>query len=158
MPIRRIQLWKVPAFCIAAGIISFYLTVYTIAIFGVAPLSSGQLTTNEPLSTAVMVFTFLVSIVLGWLLLRTMTKQEIFWSATILVAAQLIMQTVQLATSGVDLSLSNRIGICLTYATEWCRLISMVLHTIIDDPWICAFLICFAPYVFILFGRKENAA
>ena len=158
MPIRRTQLWKVPVFCIAAGIISFYLTVYTIATFGVVPLHNGHLTSNETLSTAVMVFTFLASFVLGWLLLRTMTKREIFWSATILVAAQLIMQTAQLATSGVDLSLSNRIGICLTYATEWCRLISVALHRFIDNLWVCAFLICFAPYVFILFGRKENAA
>lgn len=152
MKVRIGQLWKVPAFCLAAGYISFYVYVFFISRFGVTILPDGSYTTNQFVTT---VFSFLLfggTLFAGSYLFRNMTRKEIFLSATILVVFHLIVQTMQLLSSNYNLTF--RIGLYMTYAIEWCRIISQLLHFVTKNVWIGAFAVCFAPYLFVLIRKK----
>ena len=81
-----------------------------------------------------------------------MTRKEVFLSATVLVVFHLIVQTLQLLTSSYDLNFS--IGLYMTYANEWCRILSSLLYSLTKNPWIDGFAVCFAPYLFVPMKKK----
>ena len=126
MKVRLGQLWKVPVFCIAAGYISFYVYVFLVSRFGVKVLPDGSYTTNQFVTTVFSILLFAASLFGGNRLFRSMTRKEIFLSATILVVFHLIVQTLQLLTDSYGFNFS--IGLYMTYANEWCRILSSLLH------------------------------
>lgn len=152
MKIRIGQLWKVPAFCIAAGYISFYVYVFLVSRFGVTVLPDGSYTSNQAVTILFSILLFAGTLFAGSRLFRNMTRKEIFLSATILVVFHLLIQTIQLVTGNYDMNFS--IGIYMTYANEWCRIISSLLYTLTKNAWIGAFAVCFAPYLFVLMKKK----
>lgn len=153
MKIRLHTLWKVPVFCVLAGYVSFYLTVFLVSRFGIVTLPDGSISANDTFTTILEIVIFASALGLAYLLLRKMTRKEIFWSATIIVAAQLILQLAQFLIP--DLAVGNQLGILLTCTTEWCRIVSMVCYLIIENVWLGAFITCCVPYIFILFGKKQ---
>jgi len=152
MKVRIGQLWKVPLFCLAAGYLSFYVYVFFISRFGVTVLPDGSYTTNQLVTTLFSFLLFGGTLFTGHYLFRNMTRKEVFLSASILVVFHLIVQTLQLVSSNYDLTF--RIGLYMTYATEWCRIISILIHSVTNNVWIGAFVICFAPYLFVIIKRK----
>ncbi len=152
MKVRIGQLWKVPVFCLAAGYISFYVYVFLVSRFGVKTLSDGSYTANQIVTTTVSFLLFAATLFVGSRLFRGMTRKEIFLSATVPVVFHLIVQTMQLLSSNYDFTFS--IGIYMTYANEWCRIISQFFHALTKNIWIGAFVICFAPYLFVLLKKK----
>lgn len=154
MKIRLHTLWKVPVFCICAGYLSFYLTVLIVSKFGIVTLPDGSSTVSNTFQTILEILLFIINLGLAYLLVRNMTRKEIFWSATIIVVIQLIFQLIQLIVIGTSLDI--QLGLWLTYATEWCRIISYTCYLITKNAWIGGFLICFAPYIFVLFGKKQQ--
>ena len=152
MKIRIGQLWKVPVFCPAAGYLVFHLYVFLISRFGVKILPDGTYTANQFVTTAVSFLLFAATLLVGSRLFRDMTRKEAFLSATILVVFHLIVQTLQVFAGNYDLNFS--IGLYMTYANEWCRLISSLLYFVTKNAWVGAFAICFAPYLFVLLKKK----
>jgi len=152
MKIRIGQLWKVPLFCVAAGYISFYVYVFFVSRFGVTVLPDGSYTANQVVTTVCSLLLFGATLFAGNRLFRNMTRKEVFLSATILVVFHLIVQTMQLLTASYDLNFS--IGIYMTYANEWCRILSSLLFSLTKNAWIGAFAVCFAPYLFVLMKKK----
>ena len=156
MNIRIKTLWKVPVYCICAGFVSFWLAVHLVARIGVITLSDGSISSNPMVTTPLEVLIFAVALGIGYLVFRTMTKKEIFWSATMIVTILLILQVYQIFMFKIDIAAANAVGMWIIYPTEWCRIIPLVCHYIIPGPWVGAFLCCIAPYIFILFGKKEK--
>lgn len=152
MNVRIGQLWKVPVFCIAAGYISFYAYVFLVSRFGITVLPDGSYTANQVVSTIFSFLLFGATLFGGNWLFRSMTRKEVFISATILVVIHLALQTLQLLSSNYDFTF--RIGIYMTYANEWCRIISQLLHSMTNNVWIGAFAVCFAPYLFVLMKKR----
>ena len=153
MKVRIEQLWKVPLFCVAAGYISFYVYVFLVSRFGITVLPDGSYTANQFMTTIFSFLLFGATLYVGNLLFRNMTRKEVFLSATILVLIHLIVQTLQLVSINYDLTFS--IGLYMTYANEWCRILSSLLYSVTKNAWIGAFAVCFAPYLFVLMKKKD---
>lgn len=156
MNIRPKTLWKVPVYCICAGFISFWLVVHLIAKIGVIILPDGSISTSTTNATLLEIFIFAATMGIGYFLFRNMTKKEIFWSATIIVTILLILQIYQVFMFKIDIAAANAVGMWNVYATEWCRIIPLVCQYIIPGQWVAAFVCCFVPYTFIIFGKKEK--
>lgn len=152
MKIRISQLWKVPAYCTAAGYIGFYLLVYALSAFAVEILPDGSATTNTTLSALFSLLLLLISLLIGFFLLRSMTKKEIFWSASITAVFLLVLHLVSLIGSSPS---ATRISFFLAYVTEWSRFLSHSCYLITRSDWVAALVTCLAPYLFVLFGTKE---
>lgn len=140
------QLWKVPAFCIAAGYISFYVYVFFVSRFGITELPDGSYTASKTVTTIFSILLFLATMGVGCYLFRSLTRKEVFLSASILVTFHLVLQTLQLLSP----STTFQIGIYLTYANEWCRILSTLIYAATKNLWIGAFAVCFSPYIFVL--------
>ena len=154
MKVRIGQLWKVPVFCVAAGYLSFYVYVFLVSRFGIKVLPDGSYTANQVATTVFSILLFGASLFTGHRIFRSMIRKEVFLSATILVVLHLILQTLQLMTGNYDLNFS--IGMYMSYANEWCRIISSLLYSVTKNAWIGAFAVCFAPYLFVLMKKKDE--
>ena len=153
MKVRIRELWKVPAFCLAAGYISFNVYVFLVSRFGITVLPDGSYTANQIATTIFSFFLFGATLLAGNYLFRNMTRKEVFLSATILVVIHLIVQTLQLVSTNYDFSFS--IGLYFSYVNEWCSIISSLLYSVTQNAWIGAFVVCFAPYLFVLMKKKH---
>lgn len=155
MKARLNMLWRVPVYCLCAGFAAFWLIVQLVAKFGVITLPDGSISSNPTVTTLLEILIFAATLAIGYLIFRKMTKKEIFWSSTIIVVILLILQIYQLIMSEIDIGAANTVGMWLVYATEWCRVIPILWYYINPSSWVGAFLTCLAPYIFIIFGRKE---
>lgn len=149
-------LWKVPVYSIIAGLIAFRLNVYLFVRFTLTTLPDGSITSNTT-ATLILYGLILAAVVLlgGLYFFREMTKKEIFVSASILVVLQILLLIVQ----GRMNATTGSAGIFFLYwaeTLEWTHFISLLLMKGIDNLWICALIECFAPYLFIPFGKKES--
>lgn len=154
--VNKKVLWKVPVYSIIAGLISFRLDVYLFGRFTLTTLPDGSITVNDTASM-ILYGLILVGVVLlgGLYFFRKMTKKEIFISASILVALHIIILIVQWAMQAT----TGATAIFFLYwaeTLEWTNFISLMLMKGIDNLWICTFIGCFAPYLFIPFGKKES--
>lgn len=158
MKVRVNMLWKVPVFCLCAGFASFWLTVLLVSNFGVTTLPDGRLTSNTTFTTLLDLFIFAGALGIGYFIFRKMTKKEIFWSSTIIVVILLLLLLFQLIVLDTDIGLANSVGIWSMYATQWCRIISLICYYIINinNSWASAFICCMTPYIFVLFGKNSE--
>lgn len=80
MKIRKNILWRVPVYCMAAGVVSFEILVRLLVHFKVfQPGPDGTVTTNVPLDLFIRGAVFAAAVLLGGALLRKMTAKEIFF-------------------------------------------------------------------------------
>lgn len=155
MNIQKI-LWKVPAFCMIAGVIAFYAVVYLFGRFTIVTLPDGTITSDSTRALIMYGAIFIVSLFIGGkVFFRNMTRKEIFFSASILVAIGFIMNFIQWAfqlTTG-----SGAIFFMYTSQMfEWSSFVTQLLLRFIKNIWIVTLLSNFTPYFFILFGKKEQ--
>jgi len=154
MNIRKHTLWRVPAYCIAAGLIWFRLMVSVLVPFIRAtwPDSSAE----EELGMELILYgvIFAVTLFIGWLLFRRMTKREIFWSAAILVGSYLAV----FLLNRVFQSSFKPLLMVLMFLTEswgWATFISTFLHWALNGSSIL--VPALAPFLFVLFGVSDSA-
>ena len=152
----RIQtLWKVPVYCAVASWISFYLTAYmggffftvkTVDADGIVNLSA------DPLRSAIFnAVLFLIVWLLGGLWVRrSMTKMEVAASAGIASGIYLLIVLAQLCMANFPLSLS----VTLAYIQNWTAILSSFMLKLTDELDLSVIVSCFAPLLFIPFGRK----
>lgn len=149
MKVRIGQLWKVPVYCAAAGYIGFYLLVYALSAFAVEIQPDGSAVTNTVLSSLFSFLIFALSLLIGYFFFRTMTKKEVFWSASIGAVLLLGLHLFSLAGSS---PLVTQAGLFLAYVTEWSRFISHGCYLLTGSDWLDALVSCLSPYLFVLFG------
>lgn len=153
--VNKKVLWKVPVYSILAGLVLFRLDVYVLGRFMLVTLPDGSITVNETASLILYGLMLVGTVLLGGLVfLRNMTKKEIFLSASILVVFRILMVLLQW---GLDAT-TGPMAIPFLYwaeAQEWSVFLSQIFFKVIDNLWVCALIECFAPYLFIPFGKKQ---
>lgn len=87
MRVRKKTLWRVPLYCIIAGVVIFYLMIHLLARFAIVTLPDGSVEVNDTRSLIIADVVFTAVVLLGgFVFFHNMTKKEIFFSATIIVA------------------------------------------------------------------------
>lgn len=155
MKIRNKILWKVPIFCIAAGIIAFNAVVFLLGRFTIVTLPDGTITSDNSRVLIIYGAIFIVTLIVGGMVFfRNMTRKEIFFSASIIVAVSLILVLTQWAfnlTTGPG-------AVFFMYASqifEWSSIVPQLLYRVNENLWLGAFIGSLTPYLFIPFGKKE---
>lgn len=156
MKVRKQTLWRVPAYCLIASWLSFYVTVYLgDAFFMVRTIGEvGLLATNVNIVRYVLFNSalFLIVLLLGGLwAFRSMTRVEIAVSAGIMTVVYLIVLGIQLSLPQFPTSATFIIAIFQT----WPGILSHLL-ALVTGPHVLLAVTCFlAPLLFIPFGRKQ---
>lgn len=158
MGIRLRTLWWVPVFCLAAGYISYYITIYlghffftvkTVGADGVLELST------HPVRTPVWhVALFVLFLLVGGLrCFRSMSKAEIALSAAIAIAVKLALSA-WLQTDFVQGNIS--LALALVRLLQWFTDFSSLLYRTVQSSEVSSILSSFAPLLFIPFGKNTG--
>ena len=158
MNIRLNTLWRVPVFCLAAGWLTFYITIYmgwfyvvkTTGPDGVVDVSIDPIRSTF-LDAALFVLVLLIG---GLWLFRSMTKAEIAVSAAIAAALYLAVTIPELITPNCFFNFSPSLSVTLMELQEWRTIISSFLWDLTNQIEISAVLSCFAPFLFVPFGKR----
>lgn len=155
MSSRKNDLWKVPLYCMIAGIVSFYLIVYVFGRFTIVTLPDGTITSDNTRILIVYGGVFVATVLVGGMFfLRKMTRKEIFFSATIIVVFQMIISLIQWILGGT----TGQLGVTFMYLSriyEWCGGISQLILTMTGNLWLGIFIQNLMPYLFIAFGQRS---
>lgn len=154
MNIRAKELWKVPVFCIVAGILYWYIYVYLVAWVGVQTLPDGSIGANPVVTWLADAVLFAATLLTGWRIFRKLSKKELFWSATILVVPLLVLVVIQLIV-GTRLGFISQLSLFYTEIVTWGQFITQLLFLLTKSSAFCAIATAFHPYIFILFGHKQ---
>lgn len=155
MHIRLHTLWRVPVYCLISSYVSFYVTAYLGSAFFVVRTVGADGVTNvsaDPVRSAIFdAALFLIVLALGGLwAFRSMTRAEIAASAGIISVVYLIVVVLQLTLPSFPLSLSVQ----LAKFFNWTGTVSSWLLRLTDHLAFSTIAACFAPLLFIPFGRK----
>lgn len=140
--------WKISAYCLLTGWLSFWAQVRLGSRFAMLTLPDGSRTADMLRWTVISCVLFLCVIFGGFLLFRKMTRREIVCSATVLAVLSAVMG---LALRGTRFS---------TLSLYWAELTSwndfpVQIFTALGLPdWLTAVLRWLTPYLFVTFGRK----
>lgn len=153
MHIRLRTLWRVPVFCLISNYVSFYVTVYLGGAFFVVQTVGADGVTNvsaDPVRSAIFDGAlFLIVLALGGLwAFRTMTRAEIAASAGIISAVYLAVVVLALAVPTFPIPFVVQMGMLFNGA------VSSWLLRLTDHLAFSTIAACFAPLLFIPFGRK----
>ena len=153
MHIRRRTLWRVPVFCLISSYVSFYVTAYLGSAFFVVQTVGADGVTNvsaDPVRSAIFdAMLFLIVLALGGLwAFRSMTRVEIAASAGIISVVYLAVVVLALAVPTVPIPFVVQMGMLFNGA------VSSWLLRLTDHVAFSTIAACFAPLLFIPFGRK----
>ncbi|AMJ41563.1 hypothetical protein [Anaerotignum propionicum] len=155
MELKKI-FWKVPLFCIAAGVIAFYMEVFLMIRFVIVKLPDGTIKTDNTRELIIYGSIFIVTLIVGGMIFfRNMTRKEIFFSASIIVAIGLIMDLTQWAFNLT----TGRGAVFFMYASqifEWSSIVPQLFHRVNENLWLASVIGSLTPYLFIPFGKKEQ--
>lgn len=149
------NLWKVPLFCILAGVLASNVAVYLIGRFMIVIHPDGTITSDNTRILIGYGAIFIVTLIVGGMVFfRNMTRKEIFFSASIIVGFGLLMNVIQWAfnlTTGTG-------ALFFVYTSqifEWSSIVALLLFRVIENTWLGVFIGSLTPYLFILFGKRE---
>ena len=158
MKLRPHTLWRVPVYCIAAGIVTYFLTIFLGRWFFVVSSTGtdGMLHVSlDPIRSSIFQWIlFLALLLLGGLWAsRSMTRWEIALSAAIAAALYLAVTLAELCLPAFPGSLS----LLLAPLTSWTAALSSLLLRLTDHLFLSVLLPDFLPFLFILFGKGSVA-
>ncbi len=153
MHIRLHTLWRVPVYCLISSYVSFYVTVYLGGAFFVVQTVGADGVTNvsaDPVRSAIFdAVLFLIVLALGGLwAFRSMTRAEIAASAGIISVVYLAVVVLALAVPTFPIPFVVQMGMLFNGA------VSSWLLRLTDHIAFSTIAACFAPMLFIPFGRK----
>jgi hypothetical protein len=154
MGIKKKTLWRVPLFCILAGVVSFNAIVFLAGRLITVRLPDGSVTADHTRVLILYGAIFVATVMLGGLVFfRNMTRKEIFFSASIVVAFGLATNLTQWAL-GLT---TGRGAVFFLYASqifEWSSVVPLLLYRLHQNLWLGACVGSLTPYLFIPFGKK----
>lgn len=157
MNIRLSTLWKVPVYCIVTGFLAFNAAIYLISHFAIIQ-QDGEISSDPAKVLIIYGLIFAVTLFIGgFVLFRSLTRKEIFISASIVVVFGLVMHLIQWKFN-LTTGSSAIFFIYVSRIFEWCRIVPQLLFNIIKNSLICNFIGCLTPYLFIMFGKKAISA
>lgn len=154
------NLCRVPVLCLAGSWVGFYLTVYLGRFFFVVKTMGEDgipVISADPVRSSIfsLVLFFLILVIGGLFLLRSMTKKEIALSAAIISGVYLILTVVQI---NFQLYFGNINGnALLSIFQTWPNTLTKILCQITGNATILfTFLCCFSPFLFVFFGKSKE--
>lgn len=152
MRFHKNQLWKVPVYCILAGIVSNWLTLHVGGRFCVVLLPDGSYGIDSGRSLIWYAVILLTVVGFGALkIFRHMERRDILASSLLWVAVLVGLTTVQLIWGEHMISLSVK----LSPLWDWTGFVSGVVMRFTGTLWLSAYADCLVPLVFVLFGQKD---
>lgn len=153
MYIRLHTLWRVPVYCLISSYVSFYVTAYLGGAFFVVQTVGADGVTNvsgDPVRVAIFdAALFLIVLALGGLwAFRSMTRAEIAASAGIISVVYLAVVVLALAVPTFPIPFVVQMAMLFNGA------VSSWLLRLTDHLAFSTIAACFAPLLFIPFGRK----
>jgi hypothetical protein len=144
--------WKVPLYCIVASWICFQLEVRLLLKWAIVTLPDGSVSSDNTRSMIISVVLFLaVACIGGFLFFRKMTRKEIFYSASVLVALNIVLGVFTYITQHTFAYFT----ILWSELTEWDSVFSRILFQLGLNEWLSAVITwVLPPYVFLLFGKR----
>ena len=148
--------WRVPVYCMAAGIVTFWVTVLIGGrLFAVTGMGTDGIPTIsvDPLRSAIFNGVLFAAVLLigGLWFLKGMTKRDIAVSAAIaslmyllLVAFQVFMPTV-----------AGQFVIQITHLQNWIAIPGTLVTQLTRNVKVGIWLTNLTPFLFLLFGKKE---
>lgn len=153
--VRKNTLWRVPVFCVFAGLAAFRAAVSLLVRFAFVKMPDGSVASNEVYSLLIYAGVFVASLLVGGLFVfRGMTRREVTLSAIFAVLLNGLVLLFQMAFSGKG----DMLGLMAVYAAEpfeWSALLQQLTYRVFDMPWLSTLVTCLAPLVFIPFGKRE---
>ena len=145
--------WQVTVYCVVAGWISYWLEIYIGSRFLMTKLPDGTVTTNDTLWMVMSAIIFLATLAVGgFLFFRRMRRQEVFCSASVMVAFNIV--------GGLIAHLYQRsiTSFTLFYSeiSTWKGFIDQLLYGIGMNMWVSFIITGTLPYLFVLFGKREK--
>lgn len=142
--------WKVSLYCIAASWICFQLEIRLLGRWAIVTLPDGSVTSDRTRWMVMSAALFLVIVCIGgFCFFRKMTRREIFCSASVLVAFNIVFGLIAYKMQGTA-------AWYFAEFTEWTTFLSSLLFQVTQNTWISA-VVCWIlpPYLFVLFGRRS---
>lgn len=145
--------WQVTVYCVVAGWISYWLEIYIGSRYLMTKLPDGTVTTNDTLWMVMSAIIFLATLAVGgFLFFRRMRRQEVFCSASVMVAFNII--------GGLIAHLYQRsiTSFTLFYSeiSTWKGFIDQLLYDVGMKMWVSFIITGALPYLFVLFGKREK--
>ena len=146
--------WKVPLYCAAASWICFQLEVRLLGRWALVTLPDGSISSDNTRWMIMSAFLFLAVVCVGgFLFFRKMTRKEIFCSASVLVALNIVFGIFTYATQHTFTAFT----VLWSELTEWDSVFSQILLQLGLNEWLSAVITwILPPYIFVLFGEKAS--
>mgnify|MGYP000884406975 CR=1 FL=1 len=154
MKISKKKLWRVPLYCIFAGLVIFYIAVNFLGRFMLVVLSDGTIALDNTRVLIIHGSIFGLVLLIGGFFLRDMTRKEIFYSTSIIVAIGITANLFQWAFN-LTTGLGAIFFMYTSRAFEWSNIIPQLLNRANINPWLGAFIGSLTPYLFIPFGKRD---
>ena len=158
MKMRRCTLWRVPVYCVIASILSYYLTFVLSFLYidtDVSVNAEGAIETMiNPVRSAVLEGALFLAVLMvgGFCVFRSMTKKEIAISAAIMSAIYLVIGIWQ-----IWITPPFPLWLAIIQVQNWISHLAFALIRLPESSiLLCTFLPCFAPFLFVLFGKDVD--
>lgn len=155
MKLRVNTLWRVPVYCLISSWISFYVTAYIGGFFfTVRSVGADGITelAADPVRSAVFNGCLFAAVLLlgGLWAFRSMTKAEIAVSSAIISSVYFAVTLAQMFSTGFPLELSVKAAVF----QNWTGTMASFLLKVTDHFSFSVLFACFAPFLFVPFGKK----
>jgi len=148
-------IWRVPAISIIGGYIGWYALVYLLTFTHVVQPDGTVISDYGRQVIIYFVYTVLFVGITGVLFLRKMSRKEIFWSSTVVVALALLLTTISHLVGPISGTTAAGM-IYIAMPLEWMDLPVTLIHYFTGDYPLIAFVLrAFMPYLFVLFGESK---
>lgn len=146
---------RLPAVTLIGGYIGWYVLVRLLSFTWVQQ-PDGTMTADTTRQLLIYgLYTVLFVGITGVLFLRSMSKREIFCSATVVVVLSLLLSAVSYAIGPVSGS-GALILLRLSMPFEWMDFPHTLIHHITGEyTWLGSVLRAFMPYLYLLFGKRN---
>ena len=145
--------WKVPLYCMVASWICFQLEIRFLGRWAIVTLPDGSISSDNTRWMLMSAGLFLAVVCIGgFFLFRKMTRKEIFFSSSALVALNIVL--------GIFTYLTQRIftsfAMLWSELSEWASVFPQIAFQFGLNEWLSAAIVwILPPYIFLLFGKKE---
>lgn len=154
MKIRKNTLWRAPVYCWIAGFVSYRLLLLLYQQFAVVADAENAVSIDPVRSLVASGIVFALAVAGGRLVFQRMTRKEVFCSVSIVVVFELLMILIQRCVP-ITTSVISLFFLYLDFFTGWCGdfILALLFRTGLDT-FAAALVMCFTPYLFVLFGKK----
>lgn len=130
--------WKVSLYCIVASWICFQLEIHLLGRWALITLPDGSISSDNTRWMIMSAFLFLAVVCVGgFLFFRKMTRKEIFCSASVLVALNIVLGIFTYATQHTFTAFT----LLWSELTEWDSVFTQILFHLGLNEWLSAVII-----------------